>query len=67
MKTEDDNCQFSRSSAKVSRMNCKVRWYKKASFVLGLQMFKWLTSTGIRSPMPKSENKNKTKMSIKSK
>lgn len=56
---EEDNGQSSRSLAKVSQMNCKVRWYKKASFFFGLQMFKWSTSTGIRSPMPKSEeNKN---------
>lgn len=57
-KTEG-NYQFSRSLAKASRMNCKVRWYKKASFFFGLQMFRWFTSTGIRSPMPKSEENKK--------
>lgn len=64
LKTAEGSSQFSRSLAKVSRMNCKVRWYKKASFLFGLQMFRWLTSTGITSPMPKSADSTGTMCSL---
>lgn len=62
MKREDDGCQFSRSFAK------RHGWIvgtlvQKASFVFGLQMFRWLNPQELDL---QGLNLKKTEMSMKS-